>query len=106
MLIYFVRGSLPWQGLKTTSRAEKYRRVLEMKRAVRVDELCEGLPPAFVTYMTYVCTLSEDDMPDYRYLRKLFRQLFRRQRFQHDHVYDWTILEFIRQDRAEALRRD
>jgi len=61
MLIYFVTGSLPWQGLKTANRAEKNRRVLEMKQTVSVDELYQGLPPAFVTYMIYVRSLDEDD---------------------------------------------
>ncbi|KAK5936585.1 hypothetical protein PMZ80_011183 [Knufia obscura] len=61
MLIYFVTGPLPWQGLKTANRAEKNRRVLEMKQTVSVDELYQGLPPAFVTYMIYVRSLDEDD---------------------------------------------
>ena len=101
-MIYFMTGSLPWQGLKTANRAERYRRVLEMKQAIGVKELCQGLPSAFATYMTYVRSLDESDTPDYRHLRNVFHQLFRQQGFSYDYVYDWTILEFYRQDTAEA----
>ena len=106
MLIYFMTGSLPWQGLKTATRGEKYRRVLEMKQALGVAELCQGLPSAFATYMTYVRSLDEGDRPHYRHLRNVFRQPFRQQAFQYDNVYDWTILEFYRQDTSEARPSD
>ncbi len=36
-----------------------------------------------------------DDKPQYAYLRKIFRALFARQGFDHDHVFDWTILKYL-----------
>ena len=96
MLVYFMRGRLPWQGLKATSGEDRYRRVLEMKQTVRMSELCAGLPTEFVDYMEYVRTLLDDDIPDYRYLRKIFDNLFHRQGFESDNVFDWTIREFHR----------
>jgi len=41
MLVYFMTESLLWQGLKIANRAEQYRRVLEMKQAIGVEELCQ-----------------------------------------------------------------
>ena len=38
--------------------------------------------------------LRFDDKPDYGYLRKLFRDLFIREGFQYDYVFDWTILKY------------
>ena len=40
--------------------------------------LCKGLPSEFLEYMNYVKTLRFDDKPDYPYLRKLFRDLFKK----------------------------
>jgi hypothetical protein len=37
--------------------------------------------------------LLNEDKPDYGYLRKMFRNLFRRQGFEYDNVFDWTIRE-------------
>ncbi|EXJ80936.1 CK1/CK1/CK1-D protein kinase [Capronia epimyces CBS 606.96] len=93
MLVYFLKGKLPWQGLRGEG---KYRRVLEMKQTIPVDELCADLPPEFASYMHHVRHPNEDDLPDYRYLRKLFSNLFHREGFENDNVFDWTIREFIR----------
>ena len=35
-----------------------------------------------------------DDKPDYTYLRKLFRELFVREMFHYDYVFDWTVLKY------------
>lgn len=92
MLVYFIRGKLPWQGLKA-KRHDKYLRVLEMKR---VTSSSGGLPQEFTDYMNYVHNLRENDQPDYQHLRKMFTRLFRRQGFEYDNVFDWTIREFQR----------
>ena len=98
-MVYFVNGLLPWQGFKAASRQEKYQQVLEIKQATTVEELCHLLPSMFKTYFTYVRSL-ETDVPDYRYLRGLIRRLFHQNGFDHDFVYDWTILAYQRQIQA------
>jgi hypothetical protein len=96
MAIYFLRGSLPWQGLRASSPEEKHRLVWERKKAIQVAELCEGLPAEFATYMSHIRAMGDHDRPDYRYLRSLFGRLFRRNGFEHDNVFDWTVREFER----------
>jgi casein kinase I family protein HRR25 len=54
----------------------------------------KGFPQEFATYLNYVRALRFDDKPDYGYLRKLFRDLFIREGFQYDYVFDWTILKY------------
>jgi len=39
--------------------------------------------------------LRFDDKPDYSYLRQLFRNLFHRQGFTYDYVFDWNMLKFV-----------
>ncbi|KAL0242804.1 hypothetical protein GEMRC1_005367 [Eukaryota sp. GEM-RC1] len=57
-----------------------------------VETLCRGYPQEFATYLNYTRALRFDDKPDYAYLRKLFRDLFNREGFQYDYIYDWTQL--------------
>ncbi|TKA64435.1 hypothetical protein B0A49_10133 [Cryomyces minteri] len=95
LVLYFIRGSLPWQGLKATSRKQKDELVLEKKRTTSIEELCDGLPEEFASYFQHVRALRFGDKPDYGYLRKTFQNLFLCRGFQHDNVFDWTILKFL-----------
>jgi len=44
VLMYFIRGSLPWQGLKANTKKQKYARILERKQATHPEQLCRGYP--------------------------------------------------------------
>eukprot|EP00004_Rigifila_ramosa_P000555 TRINITY_DN1057_c0_g1_i2.p1 TRINITY_DN1057_c0_g1~~TRINITY_DN1057_c0_g1_i2.p1 ORF type:complete len:521 (-),score=90.23 TRINITY_DN1057_c0_g1_i2:1262-2692(-) len=90
VLMYFVRGSLPWQGLKADTKKQKYERICEKKMSTHVDVLCKGFPVEFKTYMTYTRSLRFEEKPDYGFLRKLFRDLFVRLGFEYDYVFDWS----------------
>merc|ERR1719482_1723433 len=48
VFMYFLRGSLPWQGIK-------------------------GNPTEFVTYLNYCRSLRFEDRPDYAYLRRFLK---------------------------------
>ncbi|CAK7206329.1 serine/threonine protein kinase [Sporothrix eucalyptigena] len=102
VLLYFCRGSLPWQGIKATTK-EKYDKIRTKKMTTSAGELCDGLPAEFACYLNYTRSLRFDAKPDYSYLRKIFRDLFVREHFQDDYVFDWTILKF--QKTTEAIVR-
>lgn len=106
VLIYFCRGLLPWQGLKAVTKRQKYDRIMEKKISTPNDVLTQGLPREFGEYMTYIKKLRFDDKPDYSYLRKIFRDLFKRENYRYDYVFDWTLYKFQKQkmrDRVEGL---
>lgn len=44
VVMYFIRGSLPWQGLKANNRRQKYDRIRDKKMATSISELCRGFP--------------------------------------------------------------
>ncbi|KZS04210.1 Casein kinase I [Daphnia magna] len=90
MFMYFLRGSLPWQGLKADTLKERYQKIGETKRATPIEALCEGYPEEFATYLRYVRRLDFFERPDYNYLRKLFRDLFDRMGYIDDNEFDWT----------------
>ncbi|KAK7208396.1 kinase-like domain-containing protein [Myxozyma melibiosi] len=94
VLMYFCRGSLPWQGLKAATKKQKYDRIMERKMSTPTEILCRGFPPEFSLYLNYSRSLRFDDRPDYTYLRKLFRDLFVRDGFQYDYVFDWTMFKY------------
>ncbi|CAO3689866.1 unnamed protein product [Rhizopus stolonifer] len=91
ILVYFCRGQLPWQGIRARTKKEKYDKIMEKKMSTTADALCRGLHQEFAIYLNYVRSLRFDDKPDYSYLRKLFRDLFVREGFQYDYIFDWTV---------------
>lgn len=44
VFMYFLRGSLPWQGLKAATKRQKYERISEKKMSTPIEELCKGFP--------------------------------------------------------------
>ncbi|KAM7275289.1 hypothetical protein ACFE04_017155 [Oxalis oulophora] len=94
VLMYFLRGSLPWQGLKAGNKKQKYEKISEKKVSTTIEVLCRGYPTEFASYFHYCRALRFDDKPDYAYLKRLFRDLFIREGFQFDYVFDWTILKY------------
>jgi len=90
VLIYFSRGSLPWQGLKAASIEEKNKLIKQKKTALPVEKLCEGQPSELAKYINYTRSLGFRDKPSYTYVRQLFRRRFALEGFKYDHIYDWT----------------
>ncbi|CAI5728128.1 unnamed protein product [Hyaloperonospora brassicae] len=98
--MYFIRGSLPWQGLKANTKKQKYEKIMEKKMNTPIEVLCKGYPAEFRAYFEYCRALRFDDKPDYAYLKRLFKELFFRKGFQFDAMFDWTVLN-LRSGRRE-----
>ncbi|MQL81498.1 hypothetical protein Taro_013955 [Colocasia esculenta] len=105
VLMYFLRGSLPWQGLKAGTKKQKYEKISERKVSTSIEALCRGYPTEFASYFHYCRSLRFDDKPDYAYLKRIFRDLFIREGFQFDYVFDWTILKYQQSQIASGPAR-
>jgi len=92
MLIYLLKGCLPWQGLKAKTKSEKNDLIAQKKFATTIDALCEGIPAEFGVLLNEARRLDFSDRPDYPFYRKIFRDLFIKQGFSYDYNYDWVIL--------------
>jgi serine/threonine protein kinase len=90
IMIYFLKGKLPWQKVKGRTKEEKYTNIKNLKETLGNDVLCSGLPKEFLTYMDYSCKLKFDEKPNYNQLRTLFKNLFKKHEFVYDLVFDWT----------------
>lgn len=89
VFMYFLRGGLPWQGLKAATNKQKYEKIGEKKQTTAIKDLCEGFPEEFSKYLTYVRNLGFEDTPDYDYLRELFTQALKNAGDVEDGEYDW-----------------
>jgi len=55
VLLYFLKGSLPWQGLNAATKTQKYHRIMECKRDTPLEELCKGFPGKIYHYIHICC---------------------------------------------------
>jgi hypothetical protein len=89
--MYFLRGSLPWQGLKIKAKEDRYKRILDKKKETTSEELCKDFPEEFKYYMDYTKNLGYTENPDYEKLKKNFLNLVREKMCENfDFIYDWT----------------
>ena len=105
ILVYFLKGSLPWQILEKEEYWEKRKKEPDpyfsyfseknewcrVKFWTFVEDLCADLPPEIYEFALYCVDMRYFDKPDYNYLRNLLKQLFNRSGFVLDYQYDWVI---------------
>ncbi|KAG9118820.1 casein kinase I [Ceratobasidium sp. 392] len=92
VFMYFLRGGLPWQGLKAATNKQKYEKIGEKKQTTPIKELCEGFPEEFGIYLNYVRRLGFEESPDYDFLRELFTKVLKNMNEPEDGIYDWMLL--------------
>lgn len=103
VLIYLVRGSLPWlsgDGHQWVSS------ILKMKQKTAVEVLCHHVSCELPTFLTYTHTLSFSEEPDYSYIRSLFNTLGRKTSDpEHDYLLDLLPLEPVAPPASSLLER-
>jgi hypothetical protein len=91
VLMYFLRGNLPWQGLKLKTKDNRYQKILDKKKATTSEDLCKNFPIEFKQYIDYTRNLGYSENPDYEKLRKNFINIvIKTLKDKFDFVYDWT----------------
>lgn len=112
--MYFLRGALPWQGLKAATNKQKYEKIGEKKQSTAVKDLCDGYPGTttctlgskehlpkyciflfleeFGVYLQYTRKLGFEETPDYDFLRDLFNKVLKNLGETDDGIYDWMLL--------------
>lgn len=105
VFMYFVRGSLPWQGLpKADGKKARHEAIMAKKKETSIALLCKGFPSEFASYLEYCRSLQFEDRPDYAHLRRLLKELFYREGYQYDFAFDWVLLNNQAEEESELKR--
>ena len=89
MLIYFLKGKLPWQNFLIKNKEERYNKIKQTKKEIAINELCSNCPKEIGQYITYVKNLKFDEEPNYNYLKNLFYEILNKTGNKFDYLYDW-----------------
>lgn len=105
VLMYFLRGSLPWQGLRGATNKQKYEKIGGKKQSTLIRSLCAGYPKEFETYLAYTRSLKFSETPNYSYLIGLFDSVLEKIGEKDDGIFDWMV-EMDRQAEKTQLREN
>jgi len=90
VLIYLLKGCLPWQGVHDDEKETKYKMIGDVKQKTNLLEQFPDIQGEWLTYMLYCRTLEYDEDPDYEYLINIFNNLNKLHGFEKDNMYDWN----------------
>ena len=89
MLIYLMKGGLPWDSIKAKSKYERYKKILKMKIYCKPEILCKDLPNEIKDFFLYCRSLNFEQEPDYNYLNGLFNNALTKLGFYNDLIFSW-----------------
>ena len=95
MLIYFLKGRLPWQDFMIKNKEERYSKIKQRKKNIDIKELCCDCPDELAQYITYVKNLKYDEEPNYIYIKNLFHNILHKSGNKFDYFYDWDNTKVI-----------
>ena len=94
MMVYLLKGKLPWQGLNCTDSKKLFEMVKKIKKETSLDTLCIGLPNEIITFIQYARNINFEDKPNYSYLRALLRKIASKNGLRMDYnKFDWILDE-------------
>lgn len=85
-MVYFLKGRLPWQGIKTKDIDELYELILQKKLKTSLEELCEGIHENFKRFLIYCKDLNFEDEPKYEILIKYMNEILENKVIE----YEWN----------------
>jgi casein kinase 1 len=99
MMIYLIKGHLPWQGMVNSNPEKKYDKIKDLKIKIKLEELCQGLPKETVKFIQYARDMRYDDKPNYSYLRGLLRKIAFKNGLKMDYnKFDWVANQDINEE--------
>lgn len=92
MLVYMIKGKLPWQIYGKKNTLSKWQKVFVAKTSIRVEELCENCPREFIHIINYCRTIRYEEKPDYDYLKSILSGIRLRNNLQEGYL-EWCMSE-------------
>ena len=87
VLMHFLLGALPWQGLEVKNNEDLFEIIAQKKYTTSFEDLTAGQPHEFLLYFKHCDKLDFEAQPNYLYLIGLFQNII--DRFCKDCFYDF-----------------
>ena len=90
VIMYLLKGNLPWNEIKAKDKYDRYKKILKQKIEINISDFCKNLPFEFEYFFNYCRILKYEQKPNYEKLRQLFYDVLKKESFEMDYIYDWS----------------
>ena len=101
LLYFFLKGSLPWIGIKEKNKENLDKKILEKKISTVDEILGKDLPIQFCEFLKYSKQLHYDEMPDYNLFKEKMMEVISLGGGKFDKIYDWTDENKLKEEEEE-----
>ena len=101
LLYFFLKGKLPWMGLKEKNKEDLDRKILEKKIETTEEILGKDLPIQFCEFLTYSKNLKYDEVPNYNLFKGKMMEVICAGNNKFDKIYDWTDINKLKKEEKE-----
>ena len=91
LLLYLMKGSLPWDYINEESEINEILLIYKMKQYMTPEMLFYDLPKQMANFYRYCKNLDFDEKPNYKYLRSLLLSILNHMGEQNDLHFCWII---------------
>jgi serine/threonine protein kinase len=101
ILIYFLKGKLPWQDVKAKNKDERYKLIQQIKTKVSINSLCEDIPPEFADLLSYIKSLEFSARPSYSKFYFCFQNIINKlnceqiQEKNYNYIWERMLVDYI-----------
>ena len=103
VIIYLLKGNLPWIGLKGKNKIEKYEKIMNMKINSKLNVICDGLPKEFAIFLQYCRDIGFDETPNYNFLRKLIENVCNKNKIVLDNQLNFEEIIYFNEDEIKGI---
>ena len=89
LIIYFLISALPWQGLKISSRTQRFKEITRLKKMLNVETILKNFPPEILLFCKYTRKLGFTENPKYEYMITLFNSVLNKYGYVNDKKFSW-----------------
>ena len=90
MLYFFLKGKLPWMGIKEKNKENLDKKILQKKVETVNEILGKDLPIQFCEFLAYAKNLKYEETPDYNLFKGKMKEVICLGEQTFDKIYDWT----------------
>ena len=106
LIVYFVKGELPWQGIRGKTKSEKKEKIKMKKKETSIIELCKGLPGEFHEIFLYIRSLKYEEKPNYDLIINLLNSVASKNSIVFNYDWDWNQFFTKSQDKNTNAKKE